>query len=185
MARARGPTYRVPFRRRREGKTNYHHRLKLIVSRKPRMVVRRSNRYVRIQLISAEKGGDFTHVAASSSELRNYGYTGSMSNAPAAYLTGLLFGQRVAESDWDELILDKGLQRQVVGGTVYAALRGAVECGLSIPHDPAVFPDDDRVYGKLIADFRKDEKNVEMVKNAKAKIIGARSSGEAREEAEG
>jgi large subunit ribosomal protein L18 len=36
------PTYKMPFRRRREGKTNYTKRLKLLLSRKPRLVVRKS-----------------------------------------------------------------------------------------------------------------------------------------------
>jgi len=35
---ATGPRYRVPFRRRREGRTNYHRRLRLLLSKKPRMV---------------------------------------------------------------------------------------------------------------------------------------------------
>lgn len=39
---AHGPRYRVPFRRRREGKTNYHKRLKLLKSKKPRLVVRKT-----------------------------------------------------------------------------------------------------------------------------------------------
>jgi large subunit ribosomal protein L18 len=172
MARARGPTYRVPFRRRREGKTNYHRRLKLIISRQPRMVVRKSNRYIRLQLITAEKEGDRTHVAASSSELPGYGYSGGLANAPAAYLTGLLFGRRAVEAGYDEMILDKGLQRQVAAGTIYAALRGALECGLAIPHDVGVLPDDERTFGQIIAAFKEDSTYIDIVKNVKEKLLG-------------
>ncbi|MEM0126170.1 MAG: 50S ribosomal protein L18, partial [Thermofilum sp.] len=37
---ARGSHYRVALKRRREGKTNYYKRRKLILSKKPRLVVR-------------------------------------------------------------------------------------------------------------------------------------------------
>jgi large subunit ribosomal protein L18 len=46
-----GPRYRVPWRRRREGKTNYYKRLKLIRSGKPRLVVRRTNKYIIAQIV--------------------------------------------------------------------------------------------------------------------------------------
>ena len=48
---ATGPRYKVPFRRRREGRTNYHLRLKLLLSRQDRVVVRKSARNIQIQLI--------------------------------------------------------------------------------------------------------------------------------------
>ena len=37
-----GPRYRVPWRRRREGKTNYYKRFKMIKSRKIRLVARKT-----------------------------------------------------------------------------------------------------------------------------------------------
>ena len=172
MSKARGPTYRVPFRRRREGKTDYHRRLRLIISRQPRLVVRMSNRYIRLQVITAEKEGDHTHVAAASAELAGFGYSGGLANAPAAYLTGLLFGRRAKEAGFEELNLDKGLQRQVAGGVIYAALRGALESGLAIPHDPKVLPDDDRALGKNIATFKRDPSYTELVKTVRGKLLG-------------
>ncbi len=68
MGKAGSPTYRVPFRRRREGKTDYRRRLRLLYSRKPRVVVRKSNRYIRMQLIAREDAGDTTLVTANSAE---------------------------------------------------------------------------------------------------------------------
>ncbi|MDD1717818.1 MAG: 50S ribosomal protein L18, partial [Methanoregulaceae archaeon] len=50
---AAGPRYFVRFRRRREGRTDYYRRMKLIVSDRPRMVVRRTNRQIIVQLITA------------------------------------------------------------------------------------------------------------------------------------
>ncbi len=43
---ARTSRYKVKFRRRREGKTNYYKRREMIKSGLPRLVVRRTNRYV-------------------------------------------------------------------------------------------------------------------------------------------
>ena len=131
-----------------------------------------SNRYIRLQLITAEKEGDRTHVAAISSELLGYGYSGGLANAPAAYLTGLLFGRRAVDAGYDEMILDKGLQRQVAAGTIYAALRGALECGVAIPHDAGVLPDDARTFGQIIATFKGDPAYIDLVKNVKGKLLG-------------
>ncbi|HPX72961.1 MAG TPA: hypothetical protein PKW51_03560, partial [Methanoregulaceae archaeon] len=66
---ATGPRYFVPFRRRKEGKTDYYKRAKLVVSDRPRMVVRKTNRQILIQLVTAEMDGDRTLVSASSAEL--------------------------------------------------------------------------------------------------------------------
>jgi len=91
---ATGPRYRVPFRRRREGKTDYRQRLHLLISKQPRIVARSSLRHMRLQLATPKPEGDNTWVHADSSELEKYGYTGSTGNTPAAYLTGLLSGIR-------------------------------------------------------------------------------------------
>ncbi|MCL2549939.1 MAG: 50S ribosomal protein L18, partial [Methanimicrococcus sp.] len=49
---ATGPRYKVPMRRRREGRTNYHSRLALLLSKEDRVVVRKSTRNLQIQLIA-------------------------------------------------------------------------------------------------------------------------------------
>lgn len=153
---ATGARYFVPFRRRREGKTNYYRRLKLLLSEKPRMVVRRTNRQVIIQLVEAEMTGDRTLVAAYSSELPAYGYTGATANTPAAYLTGMLFARKAVEAGYSEAILDIGLRRASVGARVFAALKGAVDAGLEVPHGENILPDDDRVSGAHIAAYAPD-----------------------------
>ena len=48
---ATGSRYFVPFRRRREGKTDYYQRTRLVVSDVPRMVVRKTNRHIIVQLV--------------------------------------------------------------------------------------------------------------------------------------
>ncbi|HJH25216.1 MAG TPA: 50S ribosomal protein L18, partial [Methanophagales archaeon] len=153
---AKGPTYRVPFRRRREGKTDYRRRLKLLFSRKPRVVVRKSNKHIRMQLVLFDQVGDKTFVSSTSSELKRFGYEGGTGNIPAAYLTGLLFGKKAKEAGFDEAILDTGLQTPNHSSKEYAALKGVVNSGMEIPHDPSVFPPDERVRGEHIANFKQD-----------------------------
>jgi len=148
-----GPTYRVQFRRRREAKTDYRKRLKLLLSRKPRVVVRKSNKYIRMQLVLGDTFGDNTLVSALSSELKGYEYEGGKCNIPAAYLTGLLFGRKAIEAGFGEAILDIGLHTPIHGSKVYAALKGAIDSGMTLPHDSAVSPSDERIRGEHIAKF--------------------------------
>ena len=148
---ATGPRYFVQARRRREGKTDYYQRMGLIVSDRPRMVVRKTNRAIIIQLVAAHPEGDRTLVAANSRELRELGYEGALGNLPAAYLTGLLFARRSQKAGYNEAVLDIGLHRATKGARVFAALKGAVEGGLDVPHGEEILPDDARVRGEHIA----------------------------------
>ena len=66
---AHGPRYRVPFRRRREGKTNYHKRLALLKSGKPRLVVRKTLNHHVAQIVLYDPKGDRTIVSAHTREL--------------------------------------------------------------------------------------------------------------------
>jgi large subunit ribosomal protein L18 len=167
---ATGPRYFVPFRRRREGKTDYYQRTRLVVSDVPRMVVRKTNRHIIVQLVTAEMDGDRTLVAANSAELEKYGYTGSTSSTPAAYLTGMLFAVKAKKAHQERAILDIGLNRATPGARVFAALKGAVEAGLEIPHGEEILPSDERAKGAHIAAYNKNAgdivKNVEQVADA-------------------
>jgi len=148
---ATGPRYFVQARRRREGKTDYYQRMGLIVSDRPRMVVRKTNRNILIQLITAHPEGDRTLVTANSRDLLSLGYKGSLANLPAAYLTGLLFAARAKKAGYSEAVLDMGLHRATKGARIFAALKGAVEGGMDIPHGTEILPDDTRVRGEHIA----------------------------------
>lgn len=147
---ATGPGYKVPFRRRREGRTNYHLRYKLILSKKPRLVVRKSNANMTLQLVVAEMTGDKTLLTVTSKELKNYGYTPTTGNLPSAYLTGLLFGKRMLALGVNEAIADIGLHASTKGARVYAAIKGVVDAGADIPHSPEIFPEDERIRGEHI-----------------------------------
>jgi large subunit ribosomal protein L18 len=167
---ATGSRYFVPFRRRREGKTDYYQRTRLVVADVPRMVVRKTNRHIIVQLVTAEMDGDRTLVAANSAELEKYGYKGSTSSTPAAYLTGMLFAAKAKKADQNSAILDIGLNRATPGARVFAALKGAVEAGLEIPHGEEILPSDERARGAHIAAYNKNAgdivKNVEQVADA-------------------
>lgn len=163
---AHGARYFVPFRRRREGRTNYYQRSRLVLSEFPRMVVRRTNRQVIVQLVEAALEGDRTLVAAYSSELAAFGYKGYGGNTPAAYLTGMLFAVKTQKAGYDTAILDIGLNRASRGSRVFAALKGAVDAGLDVPHGDEVLPDDDRVHGAHIAAYA-PERAGDLVENVK------------------
>jgi len=170
---AKSPTFRVPFRRRREGKTDYRKRLKLLLIRKPRVVVRKSNKYIRIQLVLPDKPGDKTVLSVISSELKRYDYKGSGCNTPAAYLTGLLFGKRAKEAGFDEAILDIGLHTPTSGSKVFTVLKGITDSGMEVPHNPSVFPDEERIRGKHIAEFLQTSSILDNFKETREKIITA------------
>src|SRR5512136_174067 len=168
---ATGSRYFVPYRRRREGKTDYYKRTKLVVADVPRMVVRKTNRHIIIQLVTAEMEGDKTLVAANSAELEKYGYKGSTSNTPAAYLTGMLFAAKAKKAQYGSAILDIGLNRATPGARVFAALKGAVEAGLEIPHGEKILPSDERVRGAHIAAYNKNAGDIVTIVNQVADAI--------------
>ncbi|UCC33646.1 MAG: 50S ribosomal protein L18 [Candidatus Bathyarchaeota archaeon] len=150
---AKGPSYNVPFRRRREGKTDYKSRRALITSGLPRLVVRGTSKYTIVQIIEAGETGDRVAASATSRELTTHGWRGSRGNIPAAYLTGLLCGYRAITSGVKEAVLDIGLQTLSRGAKILAALRGVADTGIGVPHDQGVLPDESRTSGQHIADY--------------------------------
>jgi large subunit ribosomal protein L18 len=168
---ATGPRYKVPFRRRREGKTNYHTRYRLILSRKPRVVVRKSNAGTTLQLVVAEQTGDRTLLTVNSRELRAFGYTLGAGNLPAAYLTGLLFGKKMLAAGMTEGIADIGLHASTRGNRVYAAIKGVVDAGVDLPHSPEIFPDEKRIRGEHIKKHTGSD-IVAQFEQAREKILG-------------
>ncbi len=151
---ARGPAYTVPYRRRREGKTDYRLRKKLIISKMPRLVVRKTNKHIITQLVEATVIGDIVITSAHSQELRKkYGWLGDLNNLPAAYLTGLLCGLRAADKGVKKAILDIGLHTPSRGAAVFAAMKGFVDAGVEVPHNESILPDESRIRGEHIAKY--------------------------------
>lgn len=153
---AYGPRYRVAFRRRREGKTDYQQRRSLVLSGLPRMIVRSSLSSVSVQLAKAEVGGDKILASATSKELaKNYGWQGGRSNLPAAYLTGLICGYKAVAKGVKEAVLDIGLRAPTKGSLIFATLKGILDAGVAIPHDEKKLPDEKRIQGQHISDYAK------------------------------
>jgi len=150
---AHSAKYRVPFRRRREGKTNYRLRLKLLLSRKPRLVARKSLNNMMAQLVAYDEKGDKVLVSAHSRELVKMGYKGHCGNIPAAYLTGLLLGKKALKEGYNEAVLDIGLNAATKGAAVLAILKGAVDAGMDIPHSEDILPEEERINGSHVKEY--------------------------------
>ena len=86
-------------RRRNEAKTDYKSRFRLLKSSNPRMVVRKSNRYILVQIVLSEIAQDKIFARVSSKELLEKGWpkekTGSLKSRAAAYLAGFLLAKRL------------------------------------------------------------------------------------------
>jgi len=178
--------FQVKYRRRREGKTDYQARRRLILQDKNkyntpkyRLVVRFTNRDVITQMVRAKIEGDHVFAAAYGHELTRYGIPVGHSNYSAAYATGLLLARRVLTKfgiadkyqgqaavtgeDYNvepladgprplHAVLDTGLKRTSTGSRVFAALKGCVDGGISIPHNVTRFVGYDTEGKKLKAD---------------------------------
>jgi len=102
--------FQVKFKRRREGRTDYYARKRLIIQEKNkyntpkyRMIVRISNRDITTQIAYARIEGDVIVSAAYSHELPRYGVKVGLTNYASAYATGLLLARRLLK----KLKLDK------------------------------------------------------------------------------
>lgn len=175
---AKGARYKVEYRRKRKRKTDYKRRLNLLKSGKPRLVIRKSNRYLLAQLIKYHPNGDKILCSANSQELKNFQWSFSLKNIPAGYLTGFLFGLRAKKKKIEEGILDLGLQRPITGSRVYSVLKGVIDAGVRIPHSPEIFPSEGRIKGEHISQHTKKEitKNFEESKKLIEKEASAKGS---------
>jgi len=152
---AQNSRYRVPPRRRREGKTDYKARKALVLSRKPRLVTRSSLKNVTAQIIIAKPYGDEVLAAAHSKELKKtYGWKAPTGNVPAAYLTGLLCGLKAKAKGVNEAILDIGLIAPTKGSKIFATLSGVLDAGIAVPHDEEKIVKE-RTKGEHIAKYGK------------------------------
>ena len=114
-------------RRRREGKTDYKARLNMLKSEKPRIVIRKTNRYIIIQYVISETAKDEIIFGVNSKELLKYGWkeedSGKLKSVQAAYLTGYLFAKKAKDRELKSGILDFGLARSVKNSRIYFAAK--------------------------------------------------------------
>ena len=147
---ATSPRYVVPFRRKREGKTNYRKRLNLLKSGLPRLVLRKTNKYIIAQIVNYDPKGDKVLLTINSKVLQKMGWKYGCKNLPAAYLLGLLVGKKAKEMNIKKMILDIGLHRATKGNRLFAVVKGVIDSGIEVPFDESMFPSEDRLSGKHI-----------------------------------
>ncbi|MFH0954939.1 MAG: 50S ribosomal protein L18 [Candidatus Micrarchaeota archaeon] len=156
-------TYQTQFSRRKKGQTNYAKRLALLKSKQNRVAIRNSNQGLTVECIAYQTDGDRVLAFAVARDIRKSGWKKSLSNIPAAYLTGILAGHRMKTAGVGNVVLDLGLQKAHHGGRLFAAAKGVIDAGIALNVNADVFPSDDRLHGKHIQGFAE---NVETVKQA-------------------
>ncbi len=144
-------------RRRLEGRTNYTKRKKLLEGYKPRIVARKTNRYIILQYIESKEARDFIKASAFSKELLEFGWpqesAGSLKSLCAAYLTGFLLGKRIVSKKLSgEVVLDTGLIRSVSSSRIYAAVKGIIDSGAKLKCNEKMFPKQERIKNKSFFD---------------------------------
>ena len=164
---AHGKSQRLRFKRRRNGKTDYRRRLRMLRGGAPRAIVRVSNTQVVCQLAQFDSDGDRIVASVSGKNLANYGWPAGAStkSVPACYVAGYALGKFAISAGHDSAILDIGLAASSSGSRIFAALKGMVDAGLDVPHGEDVLPSDDRVNGTHI-----DESLAAAVETAKNAI---------------
>ncbi|MEK6835035.1 MAG: 50S ribosomal protein L18 [Nanoarchaeota archaeon] len=166
--------YTVKYKRKMLGLTDYRARLRLIVSRKTRLVVRKSLNKIIAQLINYNTKGDNIIKTITSNNLNEYGWKYHPGNLPSSYLVGLIIGLEAKKLKIKEVVLDIGLRESIKGSAIYSLLKGALDSGLNIPFSQEILPSEDRISGKHIADYynllSQDKKNKQFSKYLKNKI---------------
>lgn len=154
-------------RRRQENKTDYANRMSLLKSGIPRIVARKTNKYLILQYVRSNEAVDKVIYGVTSKDLIKFGWnkenTGSLKSLPACYLTGYLLGKKILDKEKNAgAIFDIGLARNISGSRLYAALKGLVDAGIKIPSNSSVFPENDRLEGKNLT--KEIQKNFNEVK---------------------
>jgi large subunit ribosomal protein L18 len=159
----------IPKRRRRECKTDYKFRKEILKSPLPRIVIRKTNKYLILQMIESKESQDKVIVSTTSKELLKQGwdkkFEGSLKSVPASYLTGLLMAKKLKKG---EFVIDTGIQRSSYCGRIYSSVKGLLDGKLKINVNEKVFPDEERINGmhmseevrKIITKVKEKIKNV-------------------------
>jgi large subunit ribosomal protein L18 len=143
----------VHYKRKRLGLTDYRARLKLLLSKKVRLVFRKSINNLIAGLVNYNPKGDKVLKSFNCKILRQYGWKYHLGNLPSAYLFGLIIGFEAKKLNVKEAILDIGLNESIKGSCIYAFLKGVVDSGLIVPHHKDVLPNEERIQGKHILDY--------------------------------
>jgi large subunit ribosomal protein L18 len=159
---------KIQKRRRRENKTDYLKRIKLLKSDKPRLVFRKTNKYLSVQYVTSDESQDKVVFGINSNDLLNYGWDenakGSLKSITAAYLTGYLVGKKILKEKFEKPIVDFGMMRVLYKTKVFAFLKGLIESGIEIESKKESFPEEERIKGEHLKnkiDIQKIKLNIE------------------------
>ena len=136
------------MKRRRDGITNYHKRLKLLKSGLPRLVVRPSNKGMVAQIVEYKETGDKILATVTERTLKKLGLDVDGNSIPVAYLVGYAAGLKSKKKKVGDSILDTGRYNIIKGGRISAVLKGYVDAGAKISHEKGIFPDKKRLAGE-------------------------------------
>ncbi len=147
-------------RRRREGKTNYNRRLKLLKGDLPRIIFRKTNKYIITQYVTSTSAQDKVEFGVTSKDLLEFGwpkeFEGSLKSIPASYLTGFLIGKKIAEKKVKIPTADFQMYGKLHKTRAYAFMKGLIDAGVKLKYKKEIFPDEETITGKhLKKDFSK------------------------------
>jgi large subunit ribosomal protein L18 len=138
-------------RRRKESKTNYSRRLKLLKSEKPRLVFRKTNKLAIVQYVESFEAKDKVIFGVTSKILLKNGWPedlkGSLKGIPATYLTGYYVGKKILKDKLETPIVDLGMQRVIHKTRIFSFIKGLIDAGLPIPSKEEAFPEEERING--------------------------------------
>ena len=150
-------------KRRKQNKTDYLGRLKLLKSGKPRVVFRKTNKYIITQYITSKQAQDKIILGVTSKDLMENGWTkesGSLKSIPASYLTGYLIGKQIIKKGLETPIVDFGIIRVLHKTKTYAFLKGLIDSGVKIKCEKG-FPNEEKIKGKF--DIEKIKSNIDKL----------------------
>lgn len=145
---------RTQKRRRRENKTDYKKRIGLLKGQRPRVVFRKTNRYIIAECIESSGAKDKIIIGITSKALLKHGWPedmkGSLKSLPASYLTGFLLGKNILEKKVNSPILDIGMARSINKGRIFAFINGLIDSGVKMKCKQEALPEKDRIEGKRL-----------------------------------
>lgn len=159
-------------KRRRENKTDYLRRLKLLKSGKPRIVFRKTNKYILAQSVTSKQAQDKIEISVNSKELLKYSWpkesSGSLKSITASYFTGFLIGKKIIAKKLENSIVDFGMLRTQHKSKPYAFLKGLIDAGIKISCDEEKLPSEERIKGTHLKNkINFDEIKLKITENGK------------------
>ncbi|MFH1823409.1 MAG: 50S ribosomal protein L18 [archaeon] len=137
---------KVSYKRKREGRTDYRKRLIFLKSGVPRLVIRKSNKYLTVQLVESAEARDKIILGITSQILKKHGWNFSFKNIPAAYLTGFILAKKAKLSK--TIIVDFGRHPSTKGSKIYAVIKGCIDGGLKVKVGEGILPEEKKLFGE-------------------------------------